>query len=444
MRAQRTGTKPNTSAEGSRSFPALPELVGPTWQGVTNRVAELCQIARMPNVLQRALSAFRSRVAYTGGADFWNTPPSLLHRKGMSVTSETALQVSTAYACIRAIASTMAYLPKGIHEQTEEGKQIKPQHPVHELISSAPNSYETAFQFWSRMYTASLCYGRGVALIDRDSFTGYPKSMHVVHPKNMRTLDMDGAMLVEIDGKTYAWEDVLIVSELQGRSPIDLHRDNLNLTKDVEAYGSDFFEGGHLLGVLSADGPLTNDQMRDLQRAWNSTEKRGTKILPQGMKYQAISLPPEQTSFLSTRRYQDETICTIFGVPPNVVGVSTKETKANSEEQGRNFVRMTLLPRAVQLEQEIARKLLPAIERPGMACSVDLRELQRGDTAARSQYLSTLLRDGVISRNEARRAEGFNQRNEPGADSLLVQVNNIALDQVDNYSAKISASNALD
>lgn len=397
----------------------------------------------MPNVLQRAFQALRARVAYTGGADFWNSPPSLIHRKGMSVTPDTALQVSTAYACIRAIASTMAYLPKGIYTQTEDGKQLNAAHPVHELISSAPNSYETAYQFWARMYTSALCYGRGVALIERDQFTGYPKSMHVVHPKHMRTLDMDGAMLVEIDGKTYAWEDVLIVSELQGRSPIDLHRDNLNLAKDVEAYGSEFFEGGHLLGVLSADGPLTNDQLRDLQRAWNSTEKRGTKILPQGMRYQPISLPPEQTSFLSTRRYQDETICTIFGVPPNVVGVSTKETKANSEEQGRNFVRMTLLPRAVQLEQEIARKLLPAIERTELVCSVDLRELQRGDTAARSQYLSTLLRDGVISRNEARRAEGFNQRPEPGADQLLVQVNNIALDRIDDYSAKISDADAL-
>lgn len=398
----------------------------------------------MPNVIQRAIGALRARLAYTGGADFWNTPPSLIHKGGSNVTPDTALQVSTAYACIRAISTTMAYLPKGIYRRTESGQELLDLHPVHELISSAPNSYETAFQFWARMYTSSLCYGRGIALIDRDNFTGYPKAMHVVHPRQMRMLDLDGAMLVEIDGKTYAWDDVLVVSELQGRSPIDLHRDNLNLAKDVEAYGSEFFEGGHLLGVLSSDGPLTNDQLRDLQRAWNSTEKRGTKILPQGMRYQPISLPPEQTSFLSTRRYQDETICTIFGVPPNVVGVSTNETKANSEEQGRNFVRMTLLPRAVQLEQEIARKLLPTMERGENSCKVDLREVQRGDTAARAQYLSTMLRDGVISRNEARSMEGMNQRQEPGADSLLVQVNQITIDELPSYSAKISASDALD
>ena len=135
----------------------------------------------MPNVFTRAIGALRARIAYTGGADFWNTPPSLIHKGGSNVTPDTALQVSTAYACIRAIANTMAYLPKGIFEEDETGKQVLRAHPVHELIASRPNSYETAFQFWARMFTSSLCYGRGVALIDRDAFTGYPKAMHVVH-----------------------------------------------------------------------------------------------------------------------------------------------------------------------------------------------------------------------------------------------------------------------
>jgi HK97 family phage portal protein len=166
-------------------------------------------------------------------------------------------------------------------------------------------------------------------------------------------------------------------------------------------------------------------------------------MLPQGMRYQPISLPPEQTQFLTTRRYQDETICTIFGVPPQVVGVATNETRSNSEEQGRNFVRMTLTPRAVQTEQEIARKLLPEIEQANHFAAFEFNELQRGDMAARGNYLSTLLRDGVISRNEARDMEGMNKRSEPGADALLVQVNQITVDQVESYSQKI-ASNAVE
>lgn len=396
----------------------------------------------MANRIGRALQQFRARLGYTGSPSFWNQPPNL---KGYSanVTPETAYTVATAYACIRAISSTLAYLPKGIYQQTDQGKSAANAHPVHKLIAQRPNSYQTAFEFWERMYCSALTHGRGVAIIERDNFSGYAAELHHVHPKSLKFLNVEGRPIIEVDGTAYNYADVFIVSEMGGRSPIELHSDNLNLAKDVEAYGSEFFEGGHLLGVLSADGPLTNDQLRDLQRAWNSTEKRGVKMLPQGMRYQPISLPPEQTQFLTTRRYQDETICTIFGVPPQVVGVATNETKSNSEEQGRNFVRMTLTPRAVQTEQEIARKLLPEIEQANHFAAFEFNELQRGDMAARGNYLSTLLRDGVISRNEARDMEGMNKRSEPGADALLVQVNQITVDQVESYSQKI-ASNAVE
>ena len=180
-------------------------------------------------------------------------------------------------------------------------------------------------------------------------------------------------------------------------------------------------------------------QDRPLQRAWNSTEKKGVKILPQGMRYTPISMPPEQTQFLTTRRYQDETICTIFGVPPSVVGVAPNQTKANGEEQGRNFVRMTLLPRAVQAEQEIRRKLLSPVDRATNVAAFDMDQLQRGDMSARSSYLATMLAAGVISRNEARTMEGLNRRPEPGADALLVQVNQMDIDALPAYSSKISS-----
>lgn len=393
----------------------------------------------MANRIQRLFTGLRARLGYTGGPEFWNQPPTLM-RSGANVGPETALTVATAYACIRAISSTLAYLPKGIYRETDGGKELASGHPVTELINDRPNDYQTAFEFWQRMYVSALTHGRGVALIERNDFSGEPIALHHVHPRSLKFRNLEGVPLVEVDGTPYQWADVLIVSELGGRSPVDLHRDNLNLAKDVEGYGADFFESGHLLGVMSSDGPLTNDQLRDLQRAWNSTEKKGVKILPQGMRYTPISMPPEQTQFLTTRRYQDEAICTIFGVPPQVVGVATNETKSNSEEQGRNFVRMTLLPRACQTEQEIRRKLLSPVDRADHYATFDMDQLQRGDMSARAAYLSTMLRDGVLTRNEARNMEGLNRRPEAGADSLLVQVNQLDLESLPAYSQKIASN----
>lgn len=405
---------------------------------MANRITRTL-VKLLPEKVAREVVATRARLGYTGDPGFWNRYASSA-RPPANVTEDSALTVATVYACVRAIAHALAYLPKGIYERTDQGKTLQPLHPVTQLIAQRPNNYQTAFTFWERMYVSALTHGRGVAIIERDQFTGDAVALHHAHPSAVKLHHVDGTLVVEIAGTPYQWEDVLMVEELGGLSPVDLHRDNLNLAADVQSYGAEFFQEGHLLGVLSAEGHLTPDQLADMQRAWRDSEKRGVKLLPTGMRYQPIALPPEQTQFLTTRRYQDETICTIYGVPPRVVGVATNQTKANSEEEGRNFVRMALLPRAIRTEQEIGRKLLPSTQRADYFAKFDLNELQRGDMAARAAYLTTLLDRGVITRNEARDSEGLNRRPEPEADSLVVQVNQIELGALGAYSAKISTN----
>lgn len=381
----------------------------------------------------------RARLAYTGAPDFWSTvgggSTSL-----PNVTPESALTIATAYACIRAISSTIAMIPKGIYQVTDGGKEIDPNHPAHRLIAEQPNPFQTPFDFWDRMQTASLTYGRAIAVINRDKFTGQPISLTQVVSSRIRLLTVDGIPVVEVEGTPYNWDDVLMIQETGGRSPIELHAQTLGMTKQVEKYGADFFKGGHMLGVLSSDSSLTNDQLRDLQRAWQTTEKNGVKILPVGMKYTPISLPPEQTQFLTTRKYQDEVICTIFGVPPRVVGVNTQDTKTNGEEQARNFAQRTILPRTEAIRQEIERKLLPSFERSQYTAHFDLREMTKGDTKARAEYFSMMLDRGVMSRNEVRSMEGMNKVSDQGSDSLILQSNQITLDKIDEFSTKISAT----
>jgi HK97 family phage portal protein len=385
-------------------------------------------------LISNTWQALRARIGYTGAPDFWSGPSSSLPVIG----EEGALTVATAYACIRAISSTIAMIPKGIYQVTDNGRVLAEDHPAHRLISVAPNPYQTAYEFWERMIQASVTYGRQAAVIERDRFSGLPIALHHNPTNKIRLLTVDGTPIVEIDGTPYNYEDVLMISEMGGRSPVALHQETLGMTKRVEKYGAEFFDGGHLLGVLSTDSTLTNDQLSDITRAWAKTEKKGVKVLPAGFKYQPISLPPEQTQFLTTRRYQDETICTIFGVPPRVVGVNTQDTKTNGEEQARNFAQRTILPRTEAIRQEIARKLLPEFERTKYVPVFDLREMTRGDMKTRAEYISTLLRDGVMTRNEAREMEGMNRSDLQGADNLILQSNQITLDRIDEFSAKIS------
>jgi len=67
----------------------------------------------------------------------------------------------------------------------------------------------------------------------------------------------------------------------------------------------------------------------------------------------------------------------------------------------------------------------------------DLSDLLRGDSAARANYYDTLVKCGIMSINEARAAEDMNAVD--GGDQHTVQVNQIALDRLDEYSNKISS-----
>ena len=76
------------------------------------------------------------------------------------------------------------------------------------------------------------------------------------------------------------------------------------------------------------------------------------------MQYKAISLPPEDSQFLSTRQFGVNEICRIFRVPPHMVQDLEHATFSNIEHQSIDFVVHTLTPWLVRFEQAIVKDLL--------------------------------------------------------------------------------------
>ena len=67
-------------------------------------------------------------------------------------------------------------------------------------------------------------------------------------------------------------------------------------------------------------------------------------VLEEGMQYKPISLPPEDSQFLSTREFDVEEICRMFQVPPHLVQDLKRSTFNNIEHQGIAFVQYSLMP----------------------------------------------------------------------------------------------------
>ena len=64
---------------------------------------------------------------------------------GKAVNAQTAIQLSTVYACVRVISETVASLPLGVYEAKEDGNRKATEHPLYRLIHDEPNSEMTSF-----------------------------------------------------------------------------------------------------------------------------------------------------------------------------------------------------------------------------------------------------------------------------------------------------------
>jgi HK97 family phage portal protein len=361
-----------------------------------------------------------------------------LTKAGASVTESNAMSLSTVYACVYKIASTMASLGLEIYERNGENVVPANVHPAYDLVRTKPNDYQTAYEFWETIVASAVIYGMGYAIIERDE-RGYAVQLNPVHYSDVDLRIVKGERIYSVrEVGIVRPENMLEICNLHRMSPIRLHRENLGLAKSAQDFGAEYFgQSGQMTGVLTSEQPLKKEQMDVIQGSWNAgSSNAGTKLMPFGFKYQRISISPDEAQFIETRKFQAEEICRIFSVPPSLVQLPSQTTYNNVEQQNLMFARHTIVPWTQRVEQEIDRKLIPSFDRPQIYSRFSLNDLQRGDSAARADYYAKMTQIGVMNINEVRALEDLNPVD--GGSVHTVQINQIALDKLEAYSDAIS------
>jgi len=328
----------------------------------------------------------------------------------------------------------------GLDVFEREGREVNPAyaHPAFDLIKYKPNDYQTAFEFWETIISNAVLNGVGYALIERDS-RGYATQLIGLDVWDVDRKPVNGTFVYSVRGVGIVQpENMLEISNLQRKSPIRLHRENLGLAKAAENFGAEYFgSGGQMTGILSSDQPLKKEQMDVIQGSWNkAAQQAGTKLLPFGFKYSRISISPDEAQFIQTRKFQAEEICRIFSVPPTLVQLESQTTYNNVEQQNLQFARHTVSPWTKRIEQEIDRKLIQDRERPQLYAKFNLNDLYRGDMQSRADFYTKMLQNGVLNINEVRSKEEMNPTD--GGDVHTVQINQIALSSLQAYSDKVA------
>lgn len=394
----------------------------------------------MATVLENLRTFFRGRIGkYVAEEVPYYAGIARGTRLGATLTEAESLAVSTVYACVYKIATSIASTPLDILRRDGGNVETDTDNPAYDLVRYQPNQTQTAFDFWEYITAQSLMYGKGYAIVERN-VQGRPESLTPVHYYEVEEKQANGEKVFKVQqvGIVPA-ENMLCISNMVGLSPLRLQRDNIGLAKAAQDYGSEFFaNGGQMTGILSTEQPLKPQQVEAVQGQWNnSSTTNGVKLLPFGFKYQPITVPPETMTFIQTRNLQAEEIARAYQVPAPLIGLG-QATYDNLEQQNLMYKQQTLLPWVRRIEQEVDRKLLPVFERPETYSKFRLNDMYRTDMRAQAEFYQTMLQAGVLSINEVRKEL---ERNEvPGGSLRTVQVNQIALTNLQEYSDKVSSS----
>ena len=348
---------------------------------------------------------------------------------GERVDEKSALQISTVYTCVRLLANSVAQLPLHLYRIEDEEHSVKAvEHPLYKILYRQVNPEMSRFSFMEVMMTQLLLWGNAYAQIVRDGrnnilglYPLLPENVEIDRDDRGRLYYIYHAYTNEVPGDTnkdiiFKREDVLHIiglsfNGLVGLSPIAMMKNALGTAIAVEKYGSTFFKNGaQPTGVLEFPGLVEDpDKVReDWSHIYGGAgNAHKVAILEAGMTYKPISLPPEDSQFLSTREFGVEDICRIFQVPPHMVQSLKRATFSNIEHQSIDFVVHTLDPWLVCIEQAITKDLLLESEKDLYYPKFNVDGLLRGAIESRMRAYSTGITNGFMSPNEARKKENM-------------------------------------
>lgn len=372
----------------------------------------------------------------TISADAWENM-STSSSSGVTINKNNAMTLSGVYSAVRVYADALASLPIHVIKESGRNKEKDRQHPVYKLLAYKPNNIMTSFDWRQIAIPQLLLWGNSYNLIE---FAGggsrRPISILPIHPSMVEVNLLDGKLVYKI--KLEGANDVVVDQtqmihfrglgdNIEGKSVLEYAADNLGLGKAAEAFGKVFFDkGATTSGVLEHPQQLSDKAQANLRKSFNDTytgvnNSNKAMILEEGMKWNQISVAPDNAQFLETRQFSISDIARWFKLPPHMIGDLENATFSNIEQQDLNFVKYSILPYVENMEQELNCKLFRENEQGSVYVNMNLEGLLRGDITTRVEAYQKLIQNGVMTPNEARSKEGMNPID--GLDNTWMQIN---------------------
>lgn len=352
---------------------------------------------------------------------------------GINVNESVAMGVSTAYASINLLASTISTLPCNIYRRLPNGKgrELASDHPLFTLLHDAPHDEMTSVDFRRALQANLSLHQNAYAIIMRNGF-GDIVGLIAREEKDVQLVRRGGELKYIIDGNTLHASQVVHLrgtsfNGLLADSLVKTARDSIGLAAALDKNAGYFFKNGSFPGgFLETDGRLSEEAALRLQGAFQAqtggANSGKVKVLEDGLKYKEGRSPNRESQFDESRDRQAKDIARFFGVPGHKVGIIGNQPRANVEQENISFVTDTIRPLLVTWEQALNQKLLTPEERKTYYIEFNIAGMLRGSLKERYDAYSIARNGGWLNVNEIRALENMNDIG-PGGDVYLQPLN---------------------
>lgn len=363
------------------------------------------------------------------------------------ITEAGAMNISAVFCAVSLKSESVASMPLFLYERTENGKTRAEGHPAYKIVHRRPNRNTSPSRFKRLVESWRALWGNGYAEIERLR-NGTPVALWPIHPNRVKPdVRTNGDIYWKVrndDGTETTIPDMDMFhimgpsnDGIVGMSLIGKARDSLGLTTAAEAYGRRFFANSAVpSGIIEHPGPLKPLARENLRTSWermHSGDNQGkVAVLEEGMKFTNIGMPSKDAQFLETRQFQVVEVARWFNMPVHKLKEMGRATWANIEHSEMEYVQDSVMPLAIDFEEECDRKLLTDGGEGGLFFEFLVDGLLRSDLASRYAAYAVGRQWGWLSVNDIRARENMNELDGDEGDIYLVPMNMTPADQVNS------------
>lgn len=334
---------------------------------------------------------------------------------GVSITQDSSLRISTAYACVRLLSDTVSTLPVDSFVRRDGVRVPYRPRPIW-LDQPDPDLATSRDEHFTQVMVSLLLDGNAFVRVVRDPL-GAVIALIVLDPKRVevrRNKDYQIEYYLKDIDRVLSKSEVLHITELRkpgalrGSSRIDELKEVFGLTAALDEFASRFFgQGSQTSGVIEVPGALSREQAKDLVDSFEEGHKGLARshrpgVLFGGAKFNKTGVDPNEAQMLESRKMQVEEIARAFRVPLHMLSTAIPGAMsyASVEQNAIQFATYTIRPYLSRIEAAYST-LLPQ----GVFIRFNMDGILRGDIQTRFSAYSTGTQAGFLSVNDIHRLE---------------------------------------